>query len=122
MEYAAHRFPMTNIQLVKGEARLSLKLSQPPLLQARVVGVVNVIYAGNAMALRQQQFCHFRANKAGAAGYQVVSHRSFITCLKLKGPPLDCSQGVAYKQAIISQTHTGSLTSKLLSGYCGNMG
>jgi hypothetical protein len=66
---------VANVQPVELEARPTLQLRQAPLLQAHVVGVVQVVHAHDGMAICQQELGDLRSDETGNAGNQVSSHQ-----------------------------------------------
>jgi hypothetical protein len=65
---------VADIQLVKLEAGVAGDLGEPPLLEAHIVRVVQVVDADDGVAVGQQQFRDLRADKPGCAGDEIGGH------------------------------------------------
>jgi len=63
-----------DVQPVEAEIGLWLQPCQAPLFEARVVGVVDVVYTYHQVAVAQQQLGDLRADESRAAGYKVAFH------------------------------------------------
>ena len=64
---------------MKTKRRMGLQVRQPPVLQAHVIGIVQVIDPGQRMAFRQEKLTHLRTNKTGCAGHQEMAHYNLTT-------------------------------------------
>ena len=62
---------IADVELMEAEVVAALQLREPPLLQPRIVGVVEVIDAHHGMARPKQQVGDVRGDKTGATGNQV---------------------------------------------------
>ena len=60
------------------ETSQSLQLTQAKLLHAHIVGIVQVIHAGNGMPLLDQHFTDPAPDKPGRAGNKIISHKCYL--------------------------------------------
>jgi len=54
IEQAVMRWPIADVELVESEVRVMLDLIQAPVLEAHVVGVVEVVHTDDWVAAGQQ--------------------------------------------------------------------
>src|SRR5690606_2331820 len=67
---------IADVELVKGEAVAPLQVAEPPVLQADVVCIVQVVNGDHAVTTREQLVGYARCNEACGAGQDVIGHVS----------------------------------------------
>jgi hypothetical protein len=74
IEQAVKRWAIADVELVESEVRVMLDLIQAPVLEAHVVGVVEVVHTDDGVAVGEQQLGDLGGDEFSDAGYEILGH------------------------------------------------